>query len=531
MPIAFGLFWYGGKSLRWRLGFLTFASYAFYSYWTFLDRNGSFESQRFFQALRFDNWQHIKNSLWGWRFTIIMLASSSVDYFAAALLAKIPRQEEVERALTPDAGAITYAPRIGRPRPGLRAALLALSLAANIGLLSFFKYAGFFSQIASDIAHLTTGRGFPIFAVVLPVGISFYTFESMSYVIDVYRGIAKPAKSYLDYACFISFFPHLVAGPIIRYSDILHQFRDVAWKRARPDWSHVSIGLMLFTMGLAKKLLIADSMAALINPLWDRLGTGEPLGMLGSWAVVLGYTFRIYFDFSGYSDMATGLGHLFAVRLPQNFNSPYKSANPSDFWRRWHMTLSLWLRDYLYIPLGGSRGGTYKTLRNLLITMLLGGLWHGAAWLFVIWGAWHGLMLAGYHLCKDRGWLLPTDTVAQRWFNRQLTFLFVVIGWTFFRAADVRAGNYGLPSITPALQMLRQMFIPSHVRHALHISDLRLLGEWIVFAWIWCNFMPNSFDFAYGLRLRRWHAAIAGALMAVCILFMGVHMDFLYFRF
>jgi D-alanyl-lipoteichoic acid acyltransferase DltB (MBOAT superfamily) len=528
LPIAFVLFWYGGKSLRWRLGFLTFASYLFYSYWQFRDDTGSFDPHRLWLALHFDTWPHIKASLWTWRFTIVMFASSSVDYFAAAALAKIPRREDVDRSLNLSGGALSDTPTVALPRPTLRAALLALSLCANLGLLGFFKYAGFFSQIASDIAHLLGGGGFEPFAVILPVGISFYTFESMSYVIDVYRGIATPAKSYLDYACFISFFPHLVAGPIIRYSDILHQFRDVSWRRPRPDWSHVSIGVMLFTMGMAKKLLIADSLAVLITPLWDRLGMHQQLGSVGAWAAVLGYTFRIYFDFSGYSDMATGLGHLFAVRLPQNFNSPYIAANPSDFWRRWHMTLSLWLRDYLYIPLGGSRGGTNKTLRNLLITMLLGGLWHGAAWLFVIWGAWHGLMLAVYHVCKDRGWLLPTDTSTQRWFNRQLTFLFVVIGWTFFRAADVHTGTYGWASIVPAFQMLTQMFIP---HGGPRIADLRLLAMWIAFSWLWCNFVPNSFDVAYGLKLRRWHAAVAGAAMAVCMLYLGTHMDFLYFRF
>ena len=217
----------------------------------------------------------------------------------------------------------------------------------------------------------------------------------MSYVIDIYKGVAQPAKSYLDYACFISFFPHLVAGPIIRYSDILHQFRDVNWVRKCPDWEQIDKGLLFLSIGMAKKLLVADQLAVAIAPLWDGLRDGHTLGLSGSWAAVLGYTFRIYFDFSGYSDMATGLGHLFAVRLPQNFNSPYKATDPSDFWRRWHITLSTWLRDYLYFPLGGNRNG--KQGRNPAITMMLGGLWHGAAWLFVIWGTWHGFLLVAFH--------------------------------------------------------------------------------------------------------------------------------------
>ena len=234
--------------------------------------------------------------------------------------------------------------------------MLALSLSVNLGLLAFFKYSGFFSQVANDLCRAFAGAGFPVFSVILPVGISFYTFESMSYVIDIYRGVATPAHSYLDYACFISFFPHLVAGPIIRYSDILHQFRDSTWRRLRPDWQQVNVGLMFLTIGMVKKLFVADLIAVRINPLWDALGRGEILGMAGSWAAALGYTFRIYFDFSAYSDMAVGLGHLFAVRLPQNFDSPYKATDPIDFWRRWHITLSSWLRDYLYIPLGACPG-------------------------------------------------------------------------------------------------------------------------------------------------------------------------------
>jgi D-alanyl-lipoteichoic acid acyltransferase DltB (MBOAT superfamily) len=358
----------------------------------------------------------------------------------------------------------------------------------------------------------------------------------MSYVIDVYRGIATPARSYLDYACFISFFPHLVAGPIIRYSDILHQFRDVAWRRPDPDWSHVSVGLMLFTMGMAKKLLIADTLAGLINPMWDALGHGTPMGIAGSWAAVLGYTFRIYFDFSGYSDMAVGLGHLFAVRLPQNFDSPYKATNPSDFWRRWHMTLSLWLRDYLYIPLGGSRHGTRNTLRNLLITMLLGGLWHGAAWLFVIWGAWHGLMLAGWHLMKDRGLAPAKGNAVAAWGGRIVTFVLVVIGWAFFRAADVHTGTYGWASLKPAISILKQMVVPiaaatRHHRAVAHVTVDPKLAVLILLGWVWCNFLPNSFEVAYGLKLRKRHAVAAGAVMAACVLYFGVRMDFLYFRF
>ena len=498
LPLAFFLFWYGSHSLRWRLGFLTLASYGFYSWW-------QFESwQDFCNSLLITNWADAYNSLWHWRFTIIMLLSSSVDYWAAKWIVHLPIENRGSRKL-----------------------LLATSLTFNLGLLGLFKYLGFFSQITSDISQFFGGGALPMFAIMLPVGISFYTFESMSYVIDMYRGIAKPAETYLDYACFISFFPHLVAGPIIRYSDLLHQFRDRNWVRHGPDWDQVNLGLIFFTMGMAKKLLIADPIAIRINPLWAALGTGQSLGLDGSWAAVLGYTFRIYFDFSAYSDMAVGIGHLFAVHLPQNFNSPYKATDPSDFWKRWHMSLSAWLRDYLYIPLGGNRQG--KQTRNLMITMLLGGLWHGAAWLFVIWGAWHGLLLVVFHGLKKRGWLPSNDHVVGHWFNRQLTFLMVIIGWVFFRTADVHVTSYGYASIQPAIWMFKQMLGYNGVHGTIPVA----IPLWLLVAgsWFWCNFVRNTFDLVYSMPPSKRYALLAGATMACCFLAMGQSVDFLYFRF
>jgi D-alanyl-lipoteichoic acid acyltransferase DltB (MBOAT superfamily) len=500
LPVAFGLFWYGGRSLTWRLAFLTFASYFFYSWWQF----DSWD--QFAASLRIWEKGGIARFLHDWRFTLVMIASSSVDYFGAKLMARLPATNKAGRR-----------------------ALLALSLAANLGLLAFFKYAGFFSSIANGIDRAIGGKGFSIWTVVLPVGISFYTFESMSYVIDVYRGLAKPARGYLDYACFISFFPHLVAGPIIRWSDILHQFRDVHWRARDPDWEQVNLGLIFFTIGMAKKLLIADYLAREIAPLWKALADGKALGVAGAWAAVLGYTFRIYFDFSGYSDMAVGIGHLFSVRLPQNFDSPYKATDPSDFWRRWHITLSTWLRDYLYFPLGGSRRGQVNTVRNLMITMLLGGLWHGAAWLFVIWGAWHGLLLSAWHLMKRFKLTVSNDNPVSYWANRQITFFLVIVGWVFFRAADVNTKSYGLPSIRPAFTMLKEMFVIH--RHAKGVVVTPLLSGLIGFCWIWSNFAPNSNQVAYDRPMRRRYAVAAGAVMAVCAIHFGVKLDFLYFRF
>jgi alginate O-acetyltransferase complex protein AlgI len=501
LPLSFLLFWYGGKSIRWRLGLLTFGSYTFYSWW-------QFESVRdFVDSLAIHDLESLRSSLWRWRFTIIMLASSSVDYWAARWIVAAPETNRFRRRL-----------------------LLGLSLAANLGLLGFFKYFGFFTQIANDLSQLAGGGPIPIVSMVLPVGISFYTFESMSYVIDIFRGVARPAKSYLDYACFISFFPHLVAGPIIRYSDILHQFRDTAWARARPDWHQVSIGLLFFSMGMAKKLLIADLIAVRIAPIWNAFGNGESLGLSGSWAAVLGYTFRIYFDFSGYSDMAIGLGHVFAVRLPQNFNSPYKATDPSDFWRRWHMTLSAWLRDYLYIPLGGNRDG--RQSRNLLITMLLGGLWHGAAWLFIVWGAWHGLLLVAFHHLKQRNWLPSNESRMGYAFNRQLTFLLVVIGWVFFRTADVHVDSYGFASVVPAFRMLGDMIGASGLHGTAPETAVGMFFWGVMGAcWLWCNLMPNSNEVGYQREPTMLRAAVAGVALALAFLQMGTGVDFLYFRF
>jgi alginate O-acetyltransferase complex protein AlgI len=501
LPVVFALFWYGSHSIRWRLGLLTLGSYVFYSWWQFSSWSD------FLGTFQVASWADFESSLWHWRFTLIMLLSSSIDYWAAKWIISTPAACHHRRRL-----------------------LLAVSLTANLSLLGFFKYFGFFSEIVSELSRFLGGGPLPVSTLLLPVGISFYTFESMSYVIDIYRGIAQPSKTYLDYACFISFFPHLVAGPIIRYSDILHQFRDTNWVRVRPDWDQVCSGLLLFTMGMAKKLLVADLIAARIGPLWGLLRENQTLGVTGSWAAVLGYTFQIYFDFSGYSDMAIGLGHLFAVKLPQNFNSPYQATDPSDFWRRWHMTLSAWLRDYLYIPLGGNRSG--HQARNLLLTMLLGGLWHGAAWLFVLWGGWWGLLLALFHVLKRKNLLPSNHHPIGYWFNRNLTFLLVIVGWVFFRAADVYRSDYSWASVYPSAQMLANM-VGLHGWSPAMGTAAPSPAFWLVLAacWLWCNFVPNSNEVAYDIPLRKRYAVLAGVTMALCIVQFGTPADFLYFRF
>jgi alginate O-acetyltransferase complex protein AlgI len=272
--------------------------------------------------------------------------------------------------------------------------------------------------------------------IVLPLGISFFTFTQIAFLVDVRSGIARE-YSFVHYLLFVTYFPHLIAGPIIHHREVMPQF--AAPETYRPRGDHFAIGLTLFTIGLAKKVLLADNLAEYADAVFDAARDGERPPLIAAWAGALSYTLQLYFDFSGYSDMAVGLSLLFGIRLPFNFDSPYKARNIAEFWRRWHMTLSRFLRDYLYIPLGGNRHGPARRYVNLFVTMVLGGLWHGASWTFVAWGALHGAYLVLHH-----GW--------RRWAGRAasgtgaapaaslpallLTFLCVVVGWVFFRAAD-----------------------------------------------------------------------------------------------
>ena len=306
-----------------------------------------------------------------------------------------------------------------------RSWLLALALAGDLGLLGWFKYYGFFvSNVAAFTSRLDLPMPLPLLQVALPVGISFFTFQAMSYVIDVRRGTSAPAHP-LDFALYLSFFPHLIAGPIVRASELIPQFaspRD-------PRRIEAARAFGLITGGLLKKILLADLLATrLVDPVF-----GSPL-LHSRWdvlAAMYGYAVQIYCDFSAYSDMAIGLALLLGFQFPINFDRPYTAITLQDFWRRWHMSLSRWLRDYLYIGLGGNRKGRLKTYRNLMLTMLLGGLWHGAAWNFVLWGGMHGAGLAAERWYNERR---GTERVRHIWLRRLLTFHLVCLAWVFFRA-------------------------------------------------------------------------------------------------
>lgn len=305
---------------------------------------------------------------------------------------------------------------------GARKSLLWLAIAFNLGLLGYYKYANFF------VANLDafTGVDLVITTIVLPIGISFFTFTQIAFLVDTYRGLASEPR-FVHYILFVSYFPHLVAGPILHHGEMMPQFADA--KTYRLQSSNIAVGASIFIIGLAKKILIADNVSPLANAVFAQ---GAHPTLIESWIGVLAYTFQIYFDFSGYSDMAIGLSRMFGIVLPLNFNSPYKSANIIEFWRRWHMTLSRFLRDYLYIPLGGNRLGPRRRYVNLMATMLLGGLWHGAAWTFVIWGGLHGIYLAINH-----GWRHWTPKAMPAAISLPLTFLAVMLAWVFFRAPDL----------------------------------------------------------------------------------------------
>jgi alginate O-acetyltransferase complex protein AlgI len=358
-----------------------------------------------------------------WRWVLLIVASSVVNTFASQVIARSPSQVARKRALV---GAIVF----------------------DVGLLCVFKYLSFFvSQLDAALDSIGLGSPLPLVQIVLPIGISFFTFQGISYVVDVYRG-ETPAASLMDVAILQAFFPHIVAGPIVRANELLPQLRTPRDPRA------VLAGPALFLIvgGVVKKTVIADELARrVVDPVYSDPGSHSGAELLAAFYAFAG---QIYCDFSGYTDMAIGLALLLGYQLPQNFNRPYLALSLRDFWRRWHMTLSRWLRDYLYIPLGGNRGGRLRTYRNLMITMLLGGLWHGAAWTFLLWGGIHGAALSAERFARERfgGFRLPA------WAAWLVTFHVVCVAWVFFRAPDLDTafgvlGGLGLSGPAPLVTL------------------------------------------------------------------------------
>ncbi len=423
---------------------------------------------------------------WDWRFLPLMLSTTTVDYIAALAI----HRTDVARR---------------------RNLWLIGSLTVNLCLLGYFKYAAFFFSSLNGIGKAVGAPvDLPALNILLPIGISFYTFNSMSYTIDVWRRKVTPTRHVLEYTTFVALFPHLIAGPIVRFADLQGQLR-----KPRPKLTSdaAGIGCYFLVCGLVKKLLLADQ----LSPHVDRLfANPHAFGFVGAWSAAIGYSLQLYFDFSGYSDMAVGLAWLIGFRFPQNFNSPYKAVNVSDFWRRWHMSLSAWFRDYLFIPLGGSRRGVKRTVVNLLITMFLAGLWHGAAWTFVVWGLVHGAAL-GIHGVLKRAGLTPRSVVV----NRVLTFAYVVAAFVIFRAPNLHvagsilsrmAGVDGVESLGRLQALLPGRFV------------LLLLGL-LVFA----QFAPNTWELR--LKPRLVYGLATGVAAAFAIMSIAVPHKFIYFQF
>jgi alginate O-acetyltransferase complex protein AlgI len=436
--------------------------------------------------------------------------------------------------------AMGYA--IGKGRDGRRAkSLLALAVTCNLALLGFFKYTNFFISTIDALSDLQ----WPLAHIVLPLGISFFTFTQLAFLVDVSRGIAAE-YNFIHYLLFVTYFPHLVAGPVLHHKEMMPQFEAPATYRF--NTMLFTEGMSIFLIGLAKKVVLADSLGHFASPLYDAVEQGSAATFFEAWGAALGYSFQLYFDFSGYSDMAIGLSLLFGVRLPLNFASPYKSWNIIEFWRRWHMTLSRFMRDYLYLPLGGNRRGSVRRYVNLMTTMMLGGLWHGASWTFVVWGSLHGLYLVVNH-----GWqwfraapkaIVPLPRAPVRVGSVALTFLAVVIGWVIFRSKSLMgakmilmgmAGRNGfvLPSAVAAI-------LPGVNGHVAVVGAMPFLGGGtvmgvfeqtclILVASVICFFFPSTQEMSKGLKLAAIVVSIGFVIQAV--FFGHAPSPYLYFQF
>jgi alginate O-acetyltransferase complex protein AlgI len=420
---------------------------------------------------------------WNWKFCFLMLFSTLVSYSAGLLFLR-PGWSDKQRKY-----------------------ILTIPVTVDLLLLGFFKYADFtFNSAASVLSFF--GHPVPVhhLNIILPIGISFYTFHTISYVVDSYRRVIKPTSDFWEFASYVSLFSQLVAGPIVRFRQIEGDLENVGTsKRGAQDY----IGWSYFIIGLSQKVLVADLIAVIIDP---ALANYRQLGTLTAWACMLGYTYQLYFDFAGYSNMAVGLGYMFGIKIPQNFNTPYKADGIEDFWRRWHMSLSSCMRDYVYIPFGGSRRGTVLLYRNLMLTMLIGGLWHGASWVFVAWGAYHGVLL-----CLNRAF---SDQWEKIWRPARLVFTFflVVIGWVFFRSTDFSMASF----------MLRKMF---DFTPSAGITSLLTLCALILVAFAFAHWGKNTFEMkhTWGLAMR---CTLLGTF-AICVvrIVTGPSTPFLYFQF
>ncbi len=446
---------------------------------------------------------------YGWSnpaFMLLMLASTAIDYVAGRVMSdgfRSPRHREL--------------PLLDAASPRSRAQRIAVitSVVSNLSLLACFKYFNFATDSYDAVVAALGLPGLSLDLAVhitLPLGISFYTFQSMSYTIDVYRGEARAIRNLIDFACYVSMFPQLVAGPIIRFAEVADQLRQrthTVEKFAR--------GVSFLALGMSKKILLANPCGAIA----DAAFNAGSLGTFDAWYGVVAYAFQIYFDFSGYSDMAIGLGLMLGFVFPKNFDSPYRSQSITEFWRRWHISLSSWLRDYLYVPLGGNRRGRARTYVNLAIVMLLGGLWHGAAWTFVVWGALHGTMLAIERAAGKDALYRRLPGAARV----GVTFAIVLVSWVFFRAASLgEALRYlghmvGLGTIQPGAALVSGLMYTPQALVTMAIATVVVWGA------------PQTWDYTRQLTPARAAIVAVALWAALAVLFTQSYNPFIYFIF
>jgi len=391
--------------------------------------------------------------------------------------------------------------------------LLGFGIIANLSLLGYFKYTDFFLENF----NLAFDGSVPLLHLALPLAISFFTFQQIAYLVDSYRG-ETAEYDFLNYALFVTFFPQLIAGPIVHHAEMMPQFSS-KWNLVK-KYKNIALGLFIFTIGLFKKVVIADTFAQWASYGFDKT---EILGFVEAWVTSLSYTFQLYFDFSGYTDMAIGAALLFNIKLPINFNSPYKALDIQDFWRRWHITLSRFLRDYIYIPLGGNRKGSFKTYTNLLATFILGGIWHGAGWTFVFWGFMHGMALAIHRLWKSLGFTMPKIL---GWF---ITFNFVNIAWVFFRAKEWE----------DAIKVIKGMFFsyPNFNSEAIHFELETYL--WLGVILLIATLLPNTYEITKYPKFEKNKLISIPATLIFALIFLtalfwmstSTYSEFIYFNF
>ncbi|OGZ45456.1 MAG: acetyltransferase [Candidatus Ryanbacteria bacterium RIFCSPHIGHO2_01_FULL_48_27] len=474
LPLTYAVYFYLNAKAwhRLALGTLTLASLGFYAFW---------------------NINHLP----------ILLGSIVGNYLLGSYLAK------------------------GTTTPRKRKISLMFGIAANIGLLAYFKYADFLIENLNQFSH----THLETLNLALPLAISFFTFLQIAYLVDVYK---KPGERYSleAYALFVTFFPHLIAGPIVHHKDLIPQFSDL--EKRQVAYQNIALGLFLIGIGLFKKVIIADTFAITAD---SGFGTRTPLLLLEAWVTSLSYTFELYFDFSGYSDIAIGSALLFNITLPNNFDSPYKAKNIQDFWRRWHITLSNFLRDYLYIPLGGNRVGPVREIANVILVFLLGGLWHGAGWTFIIWGILHGSAMALYRLWQKANISMPTMLA---WF---ITFQFVNIAWIFFRARDMERairmlkGMGGMNGIAlprflePYVLFFEPQITFGNVFAHIKLHDILVPLLWLPIALAVVLYMKNSNELASKFKPNTASLAATIILFVVSLYSMNTVSEFIYFNF